>query len=131
MKYAVLQTGGKQYKVSEGDIVEIEKLDSPQASVVKFEKVLLYAADGAFQVGQPHVSGAIVSAQILEQKKGKKIRVSKFKAKARFRKVTGHRQDLTRIKIEKITLGSKKEANSKSSKEIKDEKSNIKKATKK
>lgn len=110
MKYAVVQTGGKQYKVSVGDILEVEKLDAVKDADVKFENVLLYASDGAFTVGQPHVNGAIVAGTVLEQKKGDKIRVAKFKAKARYRKVTGHRQLLTKVQIEKIELKPEKGA---------------------
>ncbi|HVF69019.1 MAG TPA: 50S ribosomal protein L21 [Xanthomonadales bacterium] len=131
MKYAVLQTGGKQYKVSEGSIIEVDKLQAELDANVNFEKVLLLADEGAFQLGQPHVDGAIVTAKVLEQKKGKKIRVAKFKAKARYRKVTGHRQMLTRLKIEEILVGSKKEAKTKPSTEVKDQKSKIKNTTKK
>ncbi|HUQ84989.1 MAG TPA: 50S ribosomal protein L21 [Candidatus Limnocylindrales bacterium] len=108
MKYAVLQTGGKQYKVSEGSIIEVDKLPVEQDANVKFEKVLLLAQDGAFQLGQPHVGGALITAKVLEQKKGKKIRVAKFKAKARYRKVTGHRQHLTKLQIEKISVSKDK-----------------------
>ncbi len=110
MKYAVLQTGGKQYKVSEGSEIEVDKLEGIVENDLKFEKVLLYADDGVFQIGQPHISGAVITAKILEQKKGKKIRVAKFKAKARYRKVQGHRQMLTKLQITKIAVGKGKEA---------------------
>lgn len=104
MKYAVIQTGGKQYKVSEGTEIEVDKLIAEQESIVKFEKVLMHAVDGAYQLGKPYIDGATVTAKVLEQKKGKKIRVAKFKAKARYRKVTGHRQKLTKVVIEKILV---------------------------
>lgn len=110
MKYAVVETGGKQYKVSEGSVLEVEKLDAGVGNAFLFDKVLLLASDGSFKVGQPHVAGVTVSAKILEQKKGKKIRVAKFKAKARYRKVQGHRQELTKVVVEKIELGGKKAA---------------------
>ncbi len=108
MKYAVLQTGGKQYKVSEGSIIEVDKLQVELDSSIKLEKVLLMADGGAFQLGQPHVNGAVVTAKVLEQKKGRKIRVAKFKAKARYRKVTGHRQHLTKLEITNIAVGKEK-----------------------
>jgi len=108
MKYAVIQTGGKQYKVSEGNTVDIEKLNTDSENHI-FDKVLLYAADGVVKVGQPHLADVTVTAKVLEQVKGKKIRVAKFKAKARYRKVTGHRQQLTRVQIEKIATKEKKE----------------------
>lgn len=104
MKYVVLQTGGKQYKVSEGSEIEVEKLTASDEGV-QFENVLLFAEDGKFQVGQPLLNGITVKASILEQKKGDKIRVAKFKAKSRYRKVTGHRQSLTRVRIDKIVSG--------------------------
>ncbi|HSW47868.1 MAG TPA: 50S ribosomal protein L21 [Candidatus Saccharimonadales bacterium] len=111
MKYAILQTGGKQYKVSEGSEIEVDKLDILADSDYKFDKVLLFANDGVIQVGQPHLDGAIITAKVLEQKKGKKIRVAKFKAKARYRKVTGHRQMLTKLQILKIAMSESKETN--------------------
>ena len=108
MKYAVLQTGGKQYKVIEGSVIEVDKLPVEIDANVKFEKVLLVADEGVFQLGKPHVDGAVVTAKVLEQKKGKKIRVAKFKAKARYRKVIGHRQLLTKVQVTKIAVGSQK-----------------------
>jgi large subunit ribosomal protein L21 len=110
MRYVVLQSGGKQYKVTEGAEIEIEKVAGDPESVVKFENILLYSNDGDFVVGQPQVSGVMVQGRILEQKKGEKIRVAKFKAKARYRKVTGHRQMLTKVKIEKIVGGKENNA---------------------
>jgi large subunit ribosomal protein L21 len=109
MKYAVFQTGGKQYKAQEGSVLEVEKIVGEADSDLKFDQVLLYADNGNFQVGTPHVSGAQVTGKVLEQKKGEKIRVSKFKAKARYRRVTGHRQLLTKVQITKIALGTGKE----------------------
>ena len=113
MKYAVLQTGGKQYKVSEGSVIDIEKIEAAPETSVKFDQVLLLSQDGELQIGKPNLNDVSITAQVLEQKKGEKIRVAKFKAKARYRKVIGHRQLLTTVKIEKITAGSKKETKSK------------------
>lgn len=104
MKYAVIATGGKQYKVSEGDTISIEKLVVEVGKEVIFDKVLFFADGAAFQLGTPHLVGATVTAEVLEQFKSEKIRVAKFKAKARYRKVYGHRQDLTKVKIGKIVL---------------------------
>ncbi len=112
MKYAILQTGGKQYKVSEGSIIEVDKLQAELDSNIKLEKILLLADGGSFQLGQPHVDGVVVTAKVLEQKKGKKIRVAKFKAKARYRKVTGHRQHLTKLEITNIAVGKEKKIKS-------------------
>lgn len=99
MTYAVIATGGKQYKVSEGTVIEVEKLAVDAGKDFTFEKVLLYAADGNVTVGQPSLSHITITGKILEQAKGRKIYVSKFKAKARYRKTIGHRQHLTRVQI--------------------------------
>lgn len=107
MKYAVIQTGGKQYTVSEGDILEVERLSTkPQESIV-FNDVLLYVADGDVKVGMPYIAGMSIAAEVIADVKGEKIRVAKFKAKARYRRTTGHRQSLSQIKI--IQIGSEKE----------------------
>lgn len=101
MKYAVIKTGGKQYKISEGDVISVEHLPNA-GKEVRFADVLLYAEDAKVQIGAPVVSGIEVVASLIGDVKGKKIRVAKFKAKARFRRVTGHRQSLTQVKIESI-----------------------------
>lgn len=105
MKYVVIQTGGKQYKVSEGDIIEVEHLASEKDQPITFSEVLLYANGNSSKVGMPFVDGISVGAMVMDHIRGEKIRVAKFKAKARHRRVTGHRQSLTRIKIEAIHDG--------------------------
>lgn len=102
MEYAIIETGGKQYKVNPGSIVEVEKLDVEAGKEHVFDKVLLYTNNGVFKIGQPSVAGVNVKAKVIGQVRGEKIRVSKFKAKARYRKVTGHRQVLTRVQITEI-----------------------------
>jgi large subunit ribosomal protein L21 len=102
MKYAVVQTGGKQYKVSEGSVIEVDKLDVESGTSFVFDKVLLSADGDNVQIGQPLVAGATVTAQVLEQKRGEKIRVAKFKAKARYRRVMGFRAELTKLQVSKI-----------------------------
>jgi large subunit ribosomal protein L21 len=104
MKYAVITSGGKQYRVAEGDTVELEKLEGKAEDTIKFDQVLLVVNGDKLKLGQPLVKNASVSAKIVAQKKGPKIRVAKFKAKSRYRRVKGHRQQLTAVKIEKITL---------------------------
>ncbi len=101
--YAIVRSGGKQYKVSEGDIINVQNLNSEDSKVV-FEDVLLLSNDGDMKIGKPNIPGAKVSAKILENKKGDKIRVAKFKSKVRFRRVTGFRPHLTVIQIEKISV---------------------------
>lgn len=102
MKYAVIQTGGKQYRVAEGDVIEVERITSNGSKSVTFSDVLLYVSDGDIKVGMPHVPGMTVAAELVSDVRGPKIRVSKFKAKARYRRTTGHRQALTQIKITQI-----------------------------
>lgn len=104
MKYAVIKTGGKQYKVSENESIEVERL-SIDSKNFDFDKVLLVNDDKTLRIGKPFVKGAVVCGEILENLKGKKIRVSKFKSKVRYRKTTGHRQLLTRVQIKEISAG--------------------------
>lgn len=101
MKYAVIKTGGKQYKVSEGDVIEVDKLEVKEDKVV-FDNVLLLVSDEGVNIGKPFVSDAKVKGKLLEQKKGEKIRVAKFKSKVRYRRVTGFRAMLSKVQIEKI-----------------------------
>lgn len=108
MKYAVIQTGGKQYKVSEGDTIAVERLTVKPEEKMVFDDVLLSVVEGNVQVGTPYVAGMSVTAEVLANMRGEKIRVSKFKAKARYRRTTGHRQELTQLKITQI--GKKTEA---------------------
>lgn len=102
MKYAVIQTGGKQYRVSEGDVITVERLSAKENETVTFSDVLLYTADGVAQIGQPVISGLTVTGKVVANVRGEKIRVSKYKAKVRYRRVTGHRQELTQVQIEAI-----------------------------
>ena len=98
---AVIKTGGKQYKVSEGDIIEVDKLDAKEGPLT-FEEVLLVVSDENVQIGKPFISDVKVSGKLLEQKKGEKIRVAKYKSKVRYRRVTGFRAQLSKVQIEKI-----------------------------
>ena len=98
--YAIIATGGKQYKVSEGDVIRVEKLDVEAGSVVTFDQVIA-VRDGSLKVGEA-VSGATVSATVMEQVRGKKIIVYKYKRKTGYHKKQGHRQLYTKIKIDKI-----------------------------
>lgn len=107
MKYAVIKTGGKQYKVSEGDIIEVERMETQPDETVTFPEVLLYTSDGVSLIGQPVVEGVVVSGKVLANMRGEKIRVAKYKAKVRYRRVTGHRQELTQVRIDSISDGKK------------------------
>lgn len=99
MEYAIVKTGGKQYKVSKDSIIEVERLTNKPGEKFSLEEVLLYVADGKIKLGKPILKGAVVKAEVLEHFKGEKLRIAKFKAKAKYRRVTGHRQYLTKIKI--------------------------------
>ena len=111
MKYAVIQTGGKQYKIAEGDVIGVDRLDVDGKKDVVFGDVLLFVSEGDVKVGTPFVSGVSVKATVLEEKKGDKIRVAKYKAKVRYRKVIGYRHTYSMVKIEQIAAGTtKKEA---------------------
>lgn len=98
-KYAVIQTGGKQYRVSEGDRIAVERLAAEEGSDITIDRVLMLGGDGSTRIGTPVVDGATVTATVTEHYRGKKIEVFKFKAKKRYRRHTGHRQEQTRLTI--------------------------------
>ena len=98
--YAIIATGGKQYKVSEGDVIKVEKLDAQAGDTVTFDHVIA-VSDGTLKVGGD-VANASVSATVVEQGRGKKVIVYKYKRKTGYHKKNGHRQAYTRVKIEKI-----------------------------
>lgn len=100
--YAVIETGGKQYRIQEGDILSVERLGAGEGEKVSFDKVLLVNGEDGIKVGKPYVEGAAVEGEVLFHGKGKKIIVFKYKAKKNYRKKQGHRQPFTRVKITKI-----------------------------
>lgn len=100
--FAVIETGGKQYKVAEGDVIRVEKLTAEVGEVVVLDRVLAVEKDGDFKVGTPLVNGAKVTLKVMEQGKGKKIIVFKYKPKKNYRRKQGHRQPFTKVVIEKI-----------------------------
>lgn len=100
--YAIIKTGGKQYKVSEGDVIMVEKLAAAEGESVVFDEVLTVVSDSEVKVGKPVVEGAKVTAKVEAQGKDKKILVFKYKAKSNYRKRQGHRQPFTKVVIEKI-----------------------------
>lgn len=100
--YAVIETGGKQYRVQEGDVVTIEKLNVEAGDKIEFDKVLVLADEGDLKVGAPYVEGAVVSGEVVENGKGKKVIIYKYKSKKDYRKKQGHRQPYTMVKIESL-----------------------------
>ena len=100
--YAIIETGGKQYKVSEGDFVFVEKLDVEAGDTVTIDKVLVVANGDEISVGAPYVEGATVEASAVKNGKDKKIIVYKYKAKKGYHKKQGHRQPYTKLEIKKI-----------------------------
>lgn len=100
--FAVIETGGKQYKVNEGDIIFVEKLDVNEGDSVTFEKVLAMSENDSFKVGAPYVEGAKVTAKAVKNGKGKKLYILRYKSKKNEKKKMGHRQPYTKVQIEKI-----------------------------
>ncbi|QQE77001.1 50S ribosomal protein L21 [Alicyclobacillus sp. SO9] len=100
--YAVVESGGKQLKVSQGDAVYVEKLTAEVGETVTLDKVFLIGGESGVQVGQPTVAGAKVTAKVEEHGRGKKITVFKYKAKKNYHKKQGHRQPYTKLRIESI-----------------------------
>lgn len=101
--YAVIETGGKQYRVSEGDAIKVEKLPHEVGDQIEFDRVLLVSSEEGVTVGQPLVEGAKVTARVEAEGRGRKIVVWKYRPKQRYRRRYGHRQAYTRLRIEKIT----------------------------
>jgi large subunit ribosomal protein L21 len=102
--YAVVETGGRQMRVMEGETVRVERLEAQPGDEVTLDRVLLVSADGDVKIGTPVLEGAKVRARVLRQGQGRKIRVFKFRAKAHYRRRQGHRQDFTELRIEKIEV---------------------------
>ena len=101
--YAVIETGGKQLTVREGDVVKVERLEAKPGDLVTLDRVLLIG-EGSSKVGVPTVEGASVQARVVRQGRARKIIVMKFKSKAHYRRKTGHRQAFTELRIEKIDV---------------------------
>ena len=104
MKLAIIQTGGKQYKISEGQKVKIEKLNAQAGDSFNFDKVLLVADGDSVKIGAPYVEGASVEAKVLKQGRDKKKIIFKYHSKTRHRREKGHRQHFTEVEIGKINI---------------------------
>ena len=118
MSSAIFETGGKQYKVNEGDELYIEKLDLEDNAKVKFDKVLAVFKENDSKIGSPYLKGASVTAEGVKSGKAKKIIVYKMHAKKGYRRKQGHRQPYTKIKIDKISLRATKSKESKEGEEV-------------
>ena len=103
--YAIIETGGKQYKVAPEQVIEVERLDVPKGGIVELDKVLFIGGDGNTLVGNPVIDGAKVVATSLGETKGEKVIVFKYKPKVRYRRKTGHRQTYTRMLVNEIIKG--------------------------
>ena len=103
--YAIVESGGRQYRAEEGQTFSVEKLPYEVGDKVELDNVLLIANGDSVNVGQPTVGGATVKATVVEQYRGKKILVWKYRAKQRYRRRRGHRQDYTRLRIDEIVAG--------------------------
>ena len=101
--YAVVETGGKQFRVSQGDVIQVEKLETPVGESITLSKVLLAGKDAEVQIGIPYLEGCTVTGEVTEQLKDKKIIVFKKRRRKNYRRKNGHRQELTRIKITGIS----------------------------
>lgn len=100
--FAVIETGGKQYKVAPGAALAVERLHGEPGSTVELDRVLMIGENGQVTVGSPAIQGAKVLAYVIEQGRGDKITVFKYKAKSNYRRRTGHRQQLTRLRVTEI-----------------------------
>ncbi len=103
-KFAIIKTGGKQYKISEGDTLLVEKLDAEEGKTLDIKDILLVADGDKVEVGKPIIENGNVRVKIISQEKADKIVVLKYKKRKNYRKKTGHRQKLTKVQVEKISV---------------------------
>lgn len=108
MAYAIIKTGGRQFRVAEGDTIDVDRLDVEPGKTTNFDHVLLYADGKNVTHGHPFIAGARVTAEVLEQRKDKKVVAFKFKRRKGYHRTVGHRRKLTRVKIKSISVGAKK-----------------------
>ena len=114
MAYAIIKTGGRQFRVAEGDTLDVDLLNVEPGKTATFGDVLLFADGNDVTHGNPLVSGAKVTAEVLEQRKDKKVVAFKYKRRKGYHRTVGHRRKLTRVKIKTIDVGSKKTGSKKS-----------------
>jgi large subunit ribosomal protein L21 len=114
MAYAIIKAGGRQHRVAEGDTLDVDLVDVAPGKIATFGDVLMYADGKNLTHGDPLISGAKVTAEVLEQRKDKKVIAFKFKRRKGYHRTVGHRRKLTRVKIKSISVGAKKTAGKKS-----------------
>ena len=102
MDYAIIKTGGKQYRVKQGDVLDVEKLSLDVGSIAEFDEVLAVSENGQVNFGSPTLSGAKVTAEVQSHYKDRKVIVFKYKSKTRYRRKQGHRQNFTEIRVDEI-----------------------------
>ena len=103
--YAVVKTGGTHHRVAVGDVIDVQKLKAEVGDTVEFDEVVMISGESGVSIGKPVVDGAKVVATVTDQFRGPKLTIFKYKPKKRYRRKTGHRQDLTRIQVEAIEAG--------------------------
>ena len=108
--YAVIESGGKQHRVEEGEVLQLEKLDAAAGDKVKFDKILLVGEGVSVKIGKPYVEGSQVEAKVLKQGRGEKIKIIKFNRRKHFKKQQGHRQSFTEVEITGIKVKAKAKA---------------------
>src|SRR5437667_12388242 len=108
MAYAIIKTGGRQYRIAEGDTIDVDLLDVEAGKTATFGDVLMYADGKDLTHGTPRISGAKVTAEVVEQRKDKKVIAFKFKRRKGYHRTVGHRRKLTRVKIRSISISAKK-----------------------
>jgi len=113
MAYAIIKTGGRQYRVVEGDTIDVDLLDAEVGKTTTFGDMLLHADGDKLTHGDPLISGAKVTAEVVEQRKDKKVVAFKFKRRKGYHRTVGHRRKLTRVKIKSIAVGAKKSGTTK------------------
>jgi len=106
--FAVIRTGGKQYRVAPNDVIEVEKIAGKPGEIVELAEVILLGGDGSPKTGSPTIAGALVAAEVIEQKRGDKVIVFKKKRRSNYRRTRGHRQALTALRITEILTDGKK-----------------------
>jgi large subunit ribosomal protein L21 len=114
MTYAIIKTGGRQYRVAEGDTIDVDLLDVEAGKTATFGDVLMHADGGKLTHGDPLISGAKVTGEVVEQRKDKKVIAFKYRRRKGYHRTVGHRRKLTRVKIKTISVGAKKTAAKKS-----------------